>query len=54
MRGIVWKCELFCKVVWYEVANLVLQWRIRRAWVRMAKVNEELDRVKSEARLSLD
>lgn len=45
-----WKIKLFVKCVGYDVASWILKMRIKMAWARMGAVQEELDRVKAEAR----
>lgn len=49
MSEICWKIKAFWKFVWYEAANAVLKWRLKRAWARLGSIDEELDRIKSQA-----
>lgn len=51
MKEILWKIELFCKFVWYEAASWILKQRLKRAWIKAATMQEELDRIKNEAKV---
>lgn len=51
MKEVCWKVELFCKFVWYEVASWILKQRLKRAWIKAATMQDELDRIKREANL---
>lgn len=51
MKEIAWKIGLFCKCVKYDFKNWVLKKRIEAAWVKAGAVQEELDRIKAQAKL---
>ena len=51
MKQILWKIELFGKFVWYEAASWILKQRLKRAWIKAATMQEELDRIKNEAKV---
>lgn len=51
MEKILWKIELFGKFVWYEAASWILKQRLKRAWIKAATMQDELDRIKREANL---
>ena len=51
MKEIVWKISLFCKCMKYDFKNWVLKKRIKAAWAKAGEVQEELDRIKAQAKL---
>lgn len=46
-----WKIKLFFKCMSYDFKNWVLKRRIKAAWARAGVMQEELDRIKEQARL---
>lgn len=51
MNEIVWKIELFFKCLSYDIRNWILKKRIRAAWAKAGEIQEELDRIKEQAKL---
>lgn len=51
MKEIMWKIELFCKCMSYDFKNWVLKKRIEAAWAKAGVMQEELDRIKEQAKL---
>jgi len=47
MKDVIWKVELFFKVIRYEVGSFVLKQRIKYARKKAGLIQDELDRIRS-------